>query len=192
MKLELLSIREISQQLRNENDRSVAVIAASLLELQLEDLLLKAMIEHKDVQGLFQGYAPLTSLSAKASLAFFLGLIPSDIFNDLTYIRKIRNEFAHKHKAIDFSQQPVTDFVSHLIADKWLVKYTHLADEPIKTEEIEEISSKPRRAFEIAVAIVSINLDGYTGALQRPESKPACFPMLESVERTNDAIAEEA
>lgn len=52
---ELLSIGKIAEQLRNENDRSVAIIAASLLELQLEELLTKAMIDHKNVAEFFQG-----------------------------------------------------------------------------------------------------------------------------------------
>jgi DNA-binding MltR family transcriptional regulator len=175
MRVNLLSIDKIAQRLQNENDRSVAIIAASVLELQLEELLSKAMIEHQSVAEFFKGYGPLSSLSAKASLALFLGLIPSDVFNDLTYVRKIRNEFAHKHEDIDFSQPPVSDFVSHLVSEKWLLHCMPLADKPIKPEEADEIRTKPRRAFEIAASIVSWQLDIYIESIQRPRPAASAF-----------------
>jgi hypothetical protein len=175
MEVKTDSIGKIAQLLRKENDRSVAIIGASLIEVQLEELLSKGMIDHKEVPSFFKGYAPLASLSAKASLAVFLGLIPVDVFKDITYIRKIRNEFAHSHEDIDFSKPPISDFISNLISVKWFLYCMPLADKPITKAEEEEIRTVPRRTFDIAASIISWHLDRYVEAIQKPEAKKGAF-----------------
>lgn len=176
MQLELESLTKIAKQLRNESDRSIAIIATSLLDLQLEEMLSNTMLDHKEVPSFFQGYAPLASLSAKASLAFFLGFIPMDIFNDLTYVRKIRNVFAHSFEELDFSRSPVSDLVSNLISVRWFLHVLPLATKPIKKEEEEEIRTRPRRAFEIGVSILVLHLDTYKESAQRVKSEKLAFP----------------
>lgn len=176
MQLEIESLSKIAKQLQNENDRSITIIAASLLDLQLEQLLRNRMLDRKEVANFFQGYSPLASLSAKASLALFLGLIPTDIFNDLTCVRKIRNSFAHTFEELAFDKSPVSDFVSNLVSVKWFLESLPLANKPIKKEEVEQIRTVPRKAFEIAVAILVLYLDFYKRSAQKVRSEKAAFP----------------
>ena len=58
---------------------------------------------------MFGSFAPLGTFSTKISIAFFIGLIPEDIYNDLNIIRKIRNEFAHNYDTLTFNLSPVKD-----------------------------------------------------------------------------------
>jgi DNA-binding MltR family transcriptional regulator len=170
-------LNEIGERLRKESDRAIAIVAASILEVQLERLISKAMIAHKEVPELFKGFGPLSSMSAKSSLALFLGLLPTDIYNDLTYIRKIRNEFAHNYKSISFSDSPVSDFIGNLISVRWFLHCMPLADKPITKQEEEEFRTQPRRKFELAVSIVGYYLDEYIEATNKMERRKEEFPM---------------
>ena len=176
MQFEGQSLNKISEQLTDENDRSIAIIAASLLDLQLEQLLRRTMLDHKEISDFFRGYGPLATLSAKASLALFLGLIPADLFSDLTYIRKIRNSFAHTFEELSFDKPPVSDFVANFVSVKWFLQCMPLADKPITKDEEQKIQTSPRRAFEIAVAILVLQLDSYERSTTRLTAEKPAFP----------------
>jgi len=47
----------------------------------------------------------------------------------------------------------------NLLTTQWLIDHQHLGDIPIIEPEIQDISGRPRRRFEIAVAIVSVAID---------------------------------
>ncbi|MGH7860101.1 MAG: hypothetical protein ACREQY_22470 [Candidatus Binatia bacterium] len=77
-----------------ETDRGAAIVAASLLDDLLEQLLRRSMLPCAS-DDFFRGYGPLSSFSAKIDLARFLGLIGRGEYSELHRIRKIRNVFAH-------------------------------------------------------------------------------------------------
>jgi hypothetical protein len=52
--------------------------------------------------------APLGTFSARINSAYAMGLIQSDEFHDLNVIRKIRNEFGHSWKDVDFDTQKIS------------------------------------------------------------------------------------
>jgi hypothetical protein len=92
------------------DDRATAIMATGFLE----DLLAIAIV-HKfrrvpsenQTTDLFTGYGPLATLSARATLAFLLGVIGPDASHDLKIIRRIRNDFAHVITPITFESEEI-------------------------------------------------------------------------------------
>jgi DNA-binding MltR family transcriptional regulator len=105
-----VSAHEIHSLLLDMDDRSTVIMAASLLD----DLLAVAII-HKfkrwpsntQADELFTGYGPLSTLSAKASLAGLLGLMGPDMRHDMALVRKIRNNFAHTYTPLSFESKKI-------------------------------------------------------------------------------------
>lgn len=94
----------LAKELGKMQDRPVALVAATLVEDALQDLLLANMkklsnTEHAD---LFSGVAPLASFAARIRIASAFRLIDKETKDDLTAIREIRNLFAHVRMPIDF------------------------------------------------------------------------------------------
>lgn len=80
----------------SETDRGRALVASSLIEEMLEEVLRAFLLENAATKNLFDAAnAPLSTLSAKASASRALGLISSAEFRDIEIVRKIRNAFAH-------------------------------------------------------------------------------------------------
>ncbi|MGJ5151823.1 MltR family transcriptional regulator [Bradyrhizobium sp. HKCCYLR1023] len=87
-------------ELNNESPRGKVLISTGYLEQVLKEILCAYLIEDKVVEDLFEGgNAPLGTFSARAKLAYTLGLISAEEFHDIDLIRKIRNDFAHDMKA---------------------------------------------------------------------------------------------
>jgi mannitol operon repressor len=84
------------QMLRQESHRGQVLISTGFLEEQLKNVLLAFMIDNPRCGELVEGgNAPLNTFSARIEACHALGLISEDEHNDLTLIRRIRNEFAH-------------------------------------------------------------------------------------------------
>jgi DNA-binding MltR family transcriptional regulator len=97
--------RVIFRQLASESDRGAALIGCSLLEEDLDQLLRSKMspnAEAKQIDGLFSGFGPLATFSAKIAICHAFGFIDGDLFHDLEVIRKIRNKFAHEYTTKEF------------------------------------------------------------------------------------------
>lgn len=81
---------------REETERGRVLVASSLIEEMLEEILRAFLAEDKATNTLFDGgFSPVGSLSAKATLARSLRLISEDEFSDIGLVRRIRNSFAH-------------------------------------------------------------------------------------------------
>ncbi len=98
----------IQAELVNATDRAAAIVAAALLDVQLERLLRAFLIDDAaEVRSLISGDdpgAPLGGFSAKIRACYALGLISMDTFHDLKVVRDIRNAFAHHVLDCTFSQ----------------------------------------------------------------------------------------
>ncbi|UWP99248.1 hypothetical protein [Aliiroseovarius crassostreae] len=80
----------------SETERGRALIAASLIEEMLDEILRGFLLDTKATAKLFNGpNAPLSTLSSKGLASAALGLISQSEHRDIELIRKIRNEFAH-------------------------------------------------------------------------------------------------
>ena len=80
----------------SETERGRVLVAASLIEEVLEEILRSFLSSEKRTDDLFAGgNAPLGTFSAKIKLARSLCLITVEEFQDIELVRKIRNQFAH-------------------------------------------------------------------------------------------------
>ncbi len=114
---ELLSFHA---RLDEETDRGCALLAASHIEARLESLLQAVLVEDKNLlSGMLTGNRPLATLSAKADLAYLMGLISKPTHRDINLIRRIRNEFAHSIDPIDFTTSVIANRCSELQTDYW-------------------------------------------------------------------------
>ncbi len=117
-KYSMAGFNNFTKEFENESDRSVIIIAVSYIENYLEYYLKKRLINHKLVDSLFEGYAPLTTLSAKIDIAFSIGLISEEIHSELHLLRKIRNISAHDDTKVDFSNIKIKNLCSNLVSAK--------------------------------------------------------------------------
>jgi Mannitol repressor. len=93
-----------------QTDRASAIVSSALLEELLERLLLAYLVDNVSVKrDLFEGIAPLSTMSAKINLAYYLGLLGQNEFDDLKLIKNIRNDFAHSFEGINFETQRIKD-----------------------------------------------------------------------------------
>jgi DNA-binding MltR family transcriptional regulator len=101
---------ELHSLLFDHDDRTTAIMASGLID---DVLALGIMSRFRNtptdaqISEMFTGYGPLATLSARTSVAYLLGAIGADARHDLQIIRKIRNEFAHVIKPIDFETKPI-------------------------------------------------------------------------------------
>jgi len=74
-----------------------ALVLASALSGCLEAAIRTKMVKlPKELdKGLFRGYGPLAHFKARIDIAFALGLITPEMYNDLDIIRDVRNRIAH-------------------------------------------------------------------------------------------------
>src|SRR3972149_10029666 len=98
MKKEDKDLNRFYNNLKNESDRGVVLISAELIHNCLTDLFEKYLILNSDLRKaiLENSLAPLHTFSNKIKMAYSLGLIDKEHYDNLEYIRKIRNKFAHR------------------------------------------------------------------------------------------------
>jgi spore coat polysaccharide biosynthesis protein SpsF (cytidylyltransferase family) len=98
-------MKEMIFSLMSMEDRASALVLASMIDLMLERAILTRFIrlgkEKRD--AIFRNpNAPLSSLSAKISVASALGCIGGEPRSQLERIRSIRNAFAHTVVGVTF------------------------------------------------------------------------------------------
>ena len=86
--------RRLTEEFDGESDRSAALVAAALLDKNLEDLLRAFMVDDEREVGYILG-TNLQSLGARVRASYCLGLISADEAHDLRVIKELRNYFAH-------------------------------------------------------------------------------------------------
>ena len=112
---EILELANFTQEFNRESDRGAALVAASLLDERLKGIIRKFFLDSKVSHDLLDGVnAPLGTFSARISAAYALGLIQKNEFDELNLVRKIRNEYGHKWKEVNFDDAPIADLCRSL------------------------------------------------------------------------------
>jgi hypothetical protein len=89
-------LREYLHANNKESERGQVLVASSLIEEMLAEILSAHLLETRSTTKLFDGpNGALSTLSAKSHLARSLSLITSNEYSDIELVRKIRNRFAH-------------------------------------------------------------------------------------------------
>ncbi len=106
---------------RRENDRSLAVSGAAIIDQQLKDLLIEFFIDSpKETNSLLSSTGALGALGVRNQMAFVLGLIDKPTYKDIKLIQKIRNIFAHTHLRIDFNHTKTSGLATSLEIPQWV------------------------------------------------------------------------
>ncbi|HDR2892921.1 TPA: hypothetical protein I4G69_003823 [Enterobacter asburiae] len=115
---------EIKKEFAGSSDRGIAIIAASMLDNLLQQLLSDFLIDinKKETKNLiFSNNGPLANFSNKILMSHGLGLI-SDFDRDLlNNIRGVRNKFAHEISEISFNHDSIKGKCKNLIIPDDLV-----------------------------------------------------------------------
>jgi DNA-binding MltR family transcriptional regulator len=110
-KIKDLPIKEVFQfrcSLSEETDRGCALMAAAFLDFELSRLLEARLVDNSKIfKTLSSNNGPLSSFSSKIDIAYMFGLLSENARKDLHILRKIRNEFAHKHECINFENDEI-------------------------------------------------------------------------------------
>lgn len=104
--------KQFKLEMNEKSDRAIVLISAIYLENVLTEVLKKYLmsnnLDKKD--NLFDGNRPIYFFGPKIDIAQRTGLISVKLWSDLNYIRKMRDDVAHKIKDYKLN----TDKVNHL------------------------------------------------------------------------------
>ena len=151
-----------------ESDRGCALIAGSITENSLEQILRTRLIPlgKEKMDELFGFDGPLGTFSSKIKIAYAFGLIDVKIRDDLDRVREIRNTFAHSKVAVEFA----TPEISRACAG-----FVHALPEILK----EQVKGNPRQAYITTVMtlthVATLAMEFLTSGRQRRESQPLSY-----------------
>lgn len=121
---ELRELLVLQSELIHQPDRVAAIVAASLVQDSLMGMIRVRFARDDDTtMPLFKIDGALGSFSVASRLAYALGTISRDVYDDADYIRRIRNKFAHKpfledsqqrKQVATFSVQQISDLCGNL------------------------------------------------------------------------------
>lgn len=108
--------KKVNQEVLVIHPRSAAILMAADLESTLEFAIIIRLKrnDEKTIDNLISRDGPLSSFSAKIHLAYAMGLVDDDAFNDINIIRRVRNAFAHSPRPIDFSEEVIANECARL------------------------------------------------------------------------------
>jgi len=108
---------EVWRSLKKESDRGSVIVAAAVVEDQLEELLQNRLVQNSDQNDpLFDGAnSAIGTFSAKIELAYRTGAISQRVRQSAHILRRLRNDFAHLANEISFDTNSVKDRTRNLL-----------------------------------------------------------------------------
>lgn len=104
--------------LKRETDRGLPLVGAALIDEKLLETLQAFFIDGSSSKKLLtEGNAPLGTFSSRIEACFALGLIDEFEYQEISLIRKVRNEFAHAKHGTTFQTEKIRGFCSGLKSD---------------------------------------------------------------------------
>lgn len=147
--METEAINKFLQEFQKESDRASAILGVCYLDKCVDTLLKYYFISDskyisKNIIGSTPGVV-LDSFSKKVKVAYAVGLLRQEEFDDLESIRKIRNDFAHGLHGLSFESQTIRDKCQNL----------KIAQSAIGGPLIEaKYTDSPRFRYILSVAII--------------------------------------
>jgi DNA-binding MltR family transcriptional regulator len=98
-------LMEFRRSLRKETDRGCALMAAEYLSNELGILIRRCLVDDaKACDALLEdANGALATFSSRIEFSYLLGLVAPEARRELHLVRRIRNEFAHDYKPLDFN-----------------------------------------------------------------------------------------
>jgi mannitol operon repressor len=105
---------QLLNELNKETERGAALVVGAVFDDILFGIIKSYLLQNKGTESLLESYnAPFGTFSSKIAACFGLGLITEPEYKELEFIRKIRNEFAHK-VSINFDDRKIIGYCSSL------------------------------------------------------------------------------
>jgi hypothetical protein len=99
----------------HNSDRTMAIMYGIMLENRLTDIIKLGLHGDTAVRNeLFQPSGALGNFAVKIRLAYVLGLLTREYYEDFINISKIRNGFAHKINVKSFHDQEIENLINKL------------------------------------------------------------------------------
>ena len=163
---EIQSLFQFEHEFHKESDRGSALVAASMLDERLHEIIGSFLVDEPASHDLLVGFnAPLGSFAARASAAHALGLIEENEYREITLIRKIRNEFSHAWQPLSFESGRVADLCRQL---PWFGPAEH------------EAGATLRARFDAAVAVLLLDLLWRARLVSRERCELKAWPNKET------------
>lgn len=94
--------------IHGKSDRAVAIIGASLLNAQIEQLLTVFFVQDEaEIEALLGGDRPSGNFGVRLRLAYLLGLISLEEHVDLAAVNRISEAFSRELEEISFDDLPI-------------------------------------------------------------------------------------
>jgi DNA-binding MltR family transcriptional regulator len=109
------------------------LIGVSLIEDVLKQAILAKFpkqLSNTDLVSMFENEGPLSSIGARAALAFAMDVIDEKIRADIHCIKDIRNAFAHSRISLDFNTPEVAEACKTLTTPSRLHGKARMPDWP--------------------------------------------------------------
>lgn len=152
-----------------ETDRGQVLIAASLIDQMLGQILKSYLLDNQQTKDLFNApNAPLSSFSAKALLCSSLSFISVEEFRDVNIIRRVRNDFAHNIEC-SFASPKIASLSSSL---KYGMSALDALPEGHKSKVID-----PKGRFGMVAASLVTGLYDRAPYVKKLQIQEMCFPL---------------
>ncbi len=104
------AIIEFEKELENSSDRGIALVCGSIIDQLLRELLKSFFIKCDNVEkDLFKGNGALATFDSKIKMSYYLGLISKKEMDNIVYLQRIRNKFAHQFVDISFENNDIVN-----------------------------------------------------------------------------------
>lgn len=143
--------KKVFDVLNDESDLACVLIGTSYLSELLANIIEVSFIETSISGKLLdpQGGA-IGQFAIRADLGYCLGLINKNVYQDLGMVAAIRNRFAHKHIALDFSDSIVRNNCEKLKA--WRI-LQHGEEESAELSQ-KQMRVRARNQFNFSVILI--------------------------------------
>ncbi|TGK78657.1 transcriptional regulator [Leptospira montravelensis] len=159
---EIIELSQFLNEFNKESDRGAVLVSTSLIDEWLMKMLFSYFADVKSSKDLIERFnAPLGTFSSKIKIAYSLGLLQENEYNEINIIRKIRNEFGHSWKDIDFKNSTIIQFCNML---PWL-----------GPKELEK-ESNARERFNFTVVILLTDLMWRDRLIKKEKCKIRTWP----------------
>ncbi|MBR4100897.1 MAG: hypothetical protein IKK51_03335 [Oscillospiraceae bacterium] len=104
------NLKEVIKEVANAPLRSSIITAAAVIDATLETLIKKYLVDDSDFlkkSGIFSHSGCLGTFSAKAQMAYALGLISKELYRDIDSYRDMRNKCAHEYVLDESDMQSI-------------------------------------------------------------------------------------
>ena len=107
------------EEMNRESERGLALVAAAQLEDMLFRILKTFLCDRKATENdLLRSDRPLGNFSARIDACFALGLIDEYEYRELTRVRQVRDEFAHKRPGLTFADERVRSVCGGMVSPR--------------------------------------------------------------------------